>query len=82
MSINLHIERLILDGVDFGPLQRQQLRTAVEEELVRLFGGDNVAQNMRSGAVPSISSAPIELHNSPAEFGRQIAGSVFGGIGR
>lgn len=82
MNINLHIERLILDGVDFGPFQRQQLRTAVENELLRLVGAGTLASNSSNRAVPSISSAPIELNNNPAEFGKQIAGSVFGGIGK
>lgn len=79
MNINLHIERLILDGIDFGPSQRQQLRAAVEGELVRLLGAGTLA-HMRGAAVPSISSPAIELRNNPTEFGKQIAGSVYGGI--
>lgn len=82
MNINLHIERLILDGIDFSPSQRQQLRVAVEAELARLLGDGAVLTDVRGGAVPSISSHAIELNNNPTEFGKQVAGSVFGGIGK
>jgi len=81
MNINLHIERLILDGIDLGPAQRQQLRAAVEQELVRLLGAGTPLTQI-GGAVPSISTPAIEQHNNPKEFGKQIAGSVYGGIGK
>ena len=81
MNINLHIERLILDGIDLGPAQRQQLRAAVQQELVRLLGAGTPLTQL-GGAVPSISSPAIELQKNPKEFGKQIAGSVYGGIGK
>lgn len=82
MNINLHIERLILDGIHFAPRERQQLRAAVEDELARLLSAGTLLSRVHSGgAVPSISSPVIEQHNNPTEFGKQIAGSVFGGIG-
>ena len=33
MNVNLHIERLVLDGIPLGPGQRPQLRAAVEAEV-------------------------------------------------
>jgi hypothetical protein len=80
MNINLHIEHLILDGIDLGPRARRQLRAAVEQELIRLLGVS--APQIRGGAVPSISTPAIELRHNPAELGKQIAGSVYGGIGK
>ena len=37
MNINLHIERLILDGLPIEPRQRAQVQAAVEAELARLL---------------------------------------------
>jgi len=85
MNINLHIERLVLDGVDIRPNQRHVLRAAVESELARLMDRGGVAGDITGGgAVPSIAGPSIQLQreNAPGELGRQIAGSVYGGIGK
>ena len=85
MNINLHIERLILDGVDIAPGQRPLMQAAVEAELTRLLtvGGLSPALT-RGGALHRVSVNAIQLTSGagPADLGRQIAGSVYGGIGR
>jgi len=39
MNINLHIERLVLDGVDISPDQGDLLQASVINELTQLFNG-------------------------------------------
>lgn len=85
MNINLHIEHLVLDGIPLGPGQRPLLQAAVEAELTRLLssGGLNGALQT-GGALYQVKATNIQLANdgSPAQLGEQIAGAVFGGIGK
>ena len=83
MNINLHIERLILDGVELNAGQRRLLHRSVEAELGRLLTQGGVAKELAGGAaVSQVSASGIRLAaNDPARMGRQIAQSVYGGIG-
>lgn len=83
MNINLHIERLILDGLPLEAKDSAAFRTAVEVELARLLTQNNDAANWQTGgAAPSVRADAIQLtaQSSPAQIGRQIAGSIYGGI--
>jgi len=83
MNINLHIERLILDGLPFEAKHRAMLQSAIETELARLLTQNNVAANWQSGgAVPRVLADVIQLttQSSPAQLGQQIAGSIYGSI--
>ena len=85
MNINLHIERLILDGLPLEAKDSATIRATVEVELARLLTENNVAANWQTGgAVPNVRSNAIELttQSSPAQIGRQIAGSIYGSIGK
>lgn len=85
MNINLHIERLILDGLPFEARHRAALQAEIEIELARLLIENGVGANWQSGgAVPGARADAIQFsaQNSPAEIGRQIAGSIYGSIGK
>jgi hypothetical protein len=85
MNVSLHIERLILDGVNIAPGQRHLLHASVQTELARLLNeGGLAAQLTHGGALPQVASPAIQLNSGhgPAELGRQIAGAVYGGIGK
>jgi len=84
MNIKLHIERLVLEGLPVGQSQGPLVQAAVEAELSRLLAeGDLAAELAEGGAVPSVPADSIKLAGgSPSEMGRQIARSVYGGIGR
>jgi hypothetical protein len=85
VNINLHIERLILDGVDIHPSQRHLLHASVQTELTRLLTEGGVAPQLTGGgALPQVTSPAIQLTSGhgPTELGRQIAGAVYGGIGK
>ena len=84
MNINLHIERLVLDGVNIAPGQRHLLQASVETELARLLTDGGLAPGLAQGtALPRLSTSGIQLTggNNPTQLGRQIAQSVYGGIG-
>jgi hypothetical protein len=84
MNIKLHIERLVLDGVNIAPEQRHVLQASVETELTRLLTDRGLAPSLAQGvALPRISTSGMQLtSNNPTQIGQQIAQSVYGGIGR
>jgi hypothetical protein len=83
MNINLHIERLILDGLPLERSEGSQVQAAVEAELARLLMANGLGQQFQSGgAVPSVRTPEMQLtDNSSIQIGQQIARSVYGGIG-
>ncbi len=84
MKINLHIERLVLDGVDIAPSQRHFLQASVTTELTRMLTEGGVSSSFATGNALSRTTADcIQLTtNNPEQLGQQIAQSVYGGIGR
>lgn len=84
MNINLHIERLVLDGVTVAPGQRHLLQASVETELVRMLAEGGLSFSLAEGTnLSRVSANGIELiGNNSAQLGQQIAQSVYGGIGR
>jgi len=83
-SIHLHIERLVLDGVDIAPGQRHLLQAGVTAELTRLLTDGGLAPSLAQGiALPRLSTGGIQLNggDDPTQLGQQIARSVYGGIG-
>lgn len=84
MNVNLHIERLILEGIDLAPHEHGHLQAAVEVELGRLLSAGGVSQELIGGvALPSLRAGDIQLGNGagPVQLGQQIAQAVYGGIG-
>lgn len=83
MNIKLHIDRLVLDGLDFSPDQQQVLQTSVVNELTRLLREGGVAPHLAGSiALARLSAGDIRVtDNRPAQLGRQIAQSVYGGVG-
>jgi hypothetical protein len=85
MNINLHIERLVLDGVPLAHGGRPLLQAAVEAELTRLLASGDLSDALQSGgALYNVRTGGIQLANggSPAQLGEQIARAVYGEIGK
>jgi hypothetical protein len=83
--IRLHIERLVLDGVDVASSDSSKVRAAMEHELSRLIADHGLSPEMRTGGtMPSVKGGDIRLQPgaAPAKLGRQVAAGVYGGIGR
>jgi hypothetical protein len=85
LNIELHIERLVLDGLTATPRERIQIRAAVETELSRLLSEGGLARELvNGGALPSLGASNIQLASGhdPWRMGEQIARAVYGGIGK
>jgi hypothetical protein len=84
MNVNLHIERLILDGLAIESRQQSALQTAIKTELGRLFAQGDFPWALRGGAVPTLRANSIQLTSQSdlAPLGRQIAGSIYASIGK
>ena len=84
MSINLHIERLILEGLSPSHTQGSLIGAAVETELARLLETGGLGLSLQSGgAWPSMPVSAVQFTASkPAQVGQQIAQAVYQGIGQ
>jgi hypothetical protein len=83
MNINLHIERLVLDGLTVEARHTPLLREAVEAEMTRLLTGGGLSSGLQSGGVfPRLEADAIDWggQKTPAQFGQQIAESVYGSL--
>lgn len=82
MKIRMHIERLVLDGLDLNPAEAERVKEALVTELTRLLGEDRPALRWPSGArVPRLNVAPlVDPADAPEALGRQAAQRVVGGI--
>lgn len=82
MNITLHIEHLILDGVDIAPHRREQFRRALGAELGRLLSEGGLAEPLRSGSsFDELSGGRVELSGGATEMGNTVARAVYGGLG-
>ncbi|HEY9102453.1 hypothetical protein [Chitinimonas sp.] len=82
MNVVLHIERLIIDGLDIDPRQGRRLQAAIEQELVALLSGQQgrSVTAERSGPL-SGSTGPLQIGSlRPEQLGPQIAAAVMGRI--
>ncbi len=83
MNIDLHIERLVLEGIAVSHADRARLQNALETELVRLLSSGGLNRSFEAGiALPSVKAGNIEMKpgQGAAELGRQIAQAVYGGM--
>lgn len=82
MNINLHIERLVLDGVDVEHDQCHLLQASITNELTQLLMAGGLPPGLAEGVVlPHVSAINTQSSdNDPTGFGRQIAQSVYGGL--
>ncbi len=84
MNINIHIERLILDGLPITRSQRSLVQAAVEAELELLLTNNGLAPGLQTGGMlPNLPGGNIQLtsDNNPSALGQQIAQAVYWGIG-
>src|ERR1022692_2949382 len=84
MKMNVHIERLILEGLPVSNWQGPQVRSAIQKELARLLATHGLSDELRGGiAVPRVPAGAMQLgpENQPAKLGHSIAQAVHEGIG-
>lgn len=83
MTIKVHIDRLIMDGMPVKGHEGAVVQRAMEEELARLITEGGLSTEFASGrAYPEVPSRNISVSGSDAKgIGREIARAVYGGIG-
>jgi hypothetical protein len=76
-SVQLHIERLVLDGLPISPAQGPLIGEAVEAELTRLLTIQGLAAP-GSRAEPNLAAGDIRLspEGRSRSFGQQIGAAV------
>jgi hypothetical protein len=85
LNINLHIERLVLDGLPIARQDGPLVQAAVEAELSRLLTAQGLAPGLLSGgAMPAVRGDSLQLagESSPSQLGTQIAQAVYGGLSK
>lgn len=85
MKINLHIERVVLEGVLLSLGERSLLQAAMEADLSRRLANGGLNEGLQSGgALSRVRTANIQLMSDApsARLGKQIAEAVYGGIGK
>jgi hypothetical protein len=82
-SIQVHIERLVLEGV--APGDRAGIAASVQQELTRLFAQHGVPGPLSRGiALPGIDAGAFRVaHRSrPSALGGGVARALYGGLKR
>ncbi len=85
MIVNVHIERLVLDGVAGGAGDGARIEAALRAELARLWAGPGaVPLPQTSAAVPALRGAAVDRRAAanPARLGGAIATSVYGTVAK
>ena len=84
MNIQLHIDRLVLEGINLSHDQQRLLQTAVINELTRLLRNGGLPPQLVKGiTLDRMSAGSIQMtDNKPDQLGLQIAQSVYGGLSR
>jgi len=83
MKINVHIDRIVLDGLPVDRHSSPIIQEAIQAELSRLFAESENSQGLLSGgAIPTLRTASIQIseQSAPNTLGRSIAKSVHGGF--
>jgi hypothetical protein len=84
VSIHLHVDILVLEGLPVEAAQGDRVKAGVEAELARLLTLSAGADLGSGGARPSAPGQDILLtgQETPGTLGRQIGQAVYGGITR
>lgn len=85
MNIDLHIERLVLDGIDVPHHERPALQAAMSAELTRLLTEGGLQPGLTVGGAMAFARGDdmqMTPGGDPQHLGQQIAGAVYGGLGR
>jgi hypothetical protein len=82
--VELHIERLVLDGVPLGPGGERALRAALEARLTELVAASAARQPFAGESVARVRATPMTLAGGAgaAALGRGLADSVYRSLPR
>jgi hypothetical protein len=83
MNINLHIERVVLDGLSLQQRDGPHFQAAVEQELMRLLSAAGTRTELRAGFhAERVDAGRIRVAAGaePSSVGREIAAAVYRGV--
>ncbi len=83
MTITIHIERLILEGVPVPHRHRPQVQATLEAELARLIAAGGLGVDLQmSGVLSRLTGGEMQLESDdPQLLGKSIARAVYTKIG-
>ena len=78
MTLRLHIERLVLDGLPLERRQSGEVQAAIETALADMLAARGIAPHLQAdGAIDRLPAPGIEVSGQqPSQLGRQIAAAV------
>ncbi len=82
-QINIHIDRIVLDGISLSSSRQPQFRAAVESELQQLFIEKGITGGLQDGGeLPQVSGGDIQVsgESNPNHLGQQVAHAAYKGI--
>ncbi|HWW61531.1 MAG TPA: hypothetical protein VN181_09200 [Thermoanaerobaculia bacterium] len=85
MTVRLHIDRLVLDGIALAHRDRAIFVAAIEAELGQLVAARGIAPALTNGvALPSVAAPDVTLAPGakPSQMGTAVAASIYRGVGR
>lgn len=80
MNINLHIDRIVLDGVDMTPGQCHLLKRAVVNELMNILSKQPIAASDCKPGASVPATIPFRSTRDVASLAPQLAGAVYGSV--
>jgi hypothetical protein len=85
MTVEIHIDELVLDGVHVHPAAGPRVGRVVEREIARLVARDGLApQHRLPGSLPALRAPGITTTATPdpGVLARDVARAVVRGLGR
>ena len=81
MRINLHVDRLVLDGGEFRGIDDVAVTEAMSAELSRLLSTREIPAALRgSGALPKLGGSAIRMRGTARALGEDIGRAVHSGL--
>ena len=82
MNVRVHIDRLVLDGIDLPHGTRRAFRASLERVLAERILAGGISPELAAGiAVPSVAVPSIELTADAPKLGAAVGHSIAAGIG-
>ncbi len=83
-NINLHIERIVVEGAAMAPAHCDQFQQHVSDRLTELLAAHGVAERLQSSATfRSVLGGVVQGHGRPTDrsFGIELAHAVYASVG-
>ncbi|WP_437674835.1 hypothetical protein [Sorangium sp. So ce131] len=84
MRLNVHIEQLVVEGLDMEGQEPHRLRAALQQELARLLASGGLEAGIpEARSLSSVTGPELRLgrDDGARRWGRQIAAAVYASLG-